>query len=498
MKMDKVDVLKSIRMGQRVAEEEVDSLEEYFVETNQWNEIFDGHKDLVFGPKGAGKSALYTLLNTRSLKLRDRGILITLAENPKGATVFKNLEIDPPPSESAFILLWKLYALILVANTLRAEGIDNPQAKALINVLNKAGLLPTLASRESLFSSVRKLISTIFDKHVSSLETTVSIDAISGLPKVTGRVNLERNPDQRADTLPVDDLLYIADQALAEAKVVNWILFDRLDVAFSENLELERNALRALFRAYRDLRRFDHVILKLFIRDDVWDRITDEGFAEASHLVRSTTVTWDAGGLRNLLVRRLASSAQFLAYVGKTREQLMESAEEQDAVLQMVLPDKVDIGRNPATFDWMLSRVADGSKQTTPRELIHLMDEARTIQIARAEKGEGTPGGTLLFDRPVFKQALKPVSIVRYQQTFRAENPSMVKYTDALRGKKAEQTVDSLASLWEIDLGRAKEIAERLVELGFFEKRAGAEGATYWVPFVYRDALELVQGRADI
>ncbi len=166
-----------MRLGERVAEEEVESLENYFVETNQWNEIFEGEKDLVFGPKGAGKSALYALVNKRSDKLRQRNVLVALAENPIGAAVFRNLEIDPPPSEAAFILLWKLYTLTLIAKILREENCHSDEADALVETLNKAGLLPRVASRENLFASVRRLISHLFDRNVKSIETSVSAAA---------------------------------------------------------------------------------------------------------------------------------------------------------------------------------------------------------------------------------------------------------------------------------------------------------------------------------
>jgi hypothetical protein len=39
---------------------------------------------------------------------------------------------------------------------------------------------------------------------------------------------------------------------------------------------------------------------------------------------------------------------------------------------------------------------------------------------------------------------------------------------------------------------------EELVEAGFFEKRIGQDNIYYWVPFLYRDALNMIQGTADL
>jgi ABC-type uncharacterized transport system YnjBCD ATPase subunit len=66
---DKYEILRSISFGQRVAEEEADLLETYFVETDQWTRLFRGDIDVVYGPKGSGKSALYSLLIAKSGEL---------------------------------------------------------------------------------------------------------------------------------------------------------------------------------------------------------------------------------------------------------------------------------------------------------------------------------------------------------------------------------------------------------------------------------------------
>ena len=447
--MKKVDVLKGIRFGERIAEEEADRLETYFVETNQWNEIFHGEKDLIFGPKGAGKSALYALLRKRSDQLQARDISVVLAENPIGATVFRGLVVDPPPTETSFVALWKLYCLVLLVDILRSNKDESEEGRALIETLTAAGLLPVSLSRETIFQRVSKAIQGWFDKTVSSFEGGLSIDPTTGFPILSGKVNFDgENVDQRDSQLPVEEYLTLADRALGRAGYSVWILFDRLDVAFADNADLERNALRALFRTYRDLRRLERIGLKIFVRDDIWGRITEGGFAEASHFVRQSTIQWDEGSLRDLVVRRLVNNQVVCDYLHIKPDDIVNSADEQIAVLDRILPDKVDVGRNPQTFSWMISRVSDASNQATPREMIHLLDEVRRLQISKIERGEPEPPGEQLFDRATFKEALKEVSKVRYEQTFRAEYPSLVKFTDALREKKSEQTLDSLAEIW--------------------------------------------------
>ncbi len=50
--MDRMQLLKSISFGARVAEDETNELGNYFVETDQWDRILGGEIDVIKGDKG--------------------------------------------------------------------------------------------------------------------------------------------------------------------------------------------------------------------------------------------------------------------------------------------------------------------------------------------------------------------------------------------------------------------------------------------------------------
>ena len=50
------DVVKSMSLGSRTAEEEKDALSEYFVETESWRKVYEDEADLIYAPKGGGKA----------------------------------------------------------------------------------------------------------------------------------------------------------------------------------------------------------------------------------------------------------------------------------------------------------------------------------------------------------------------------------------------------------------------------------------------------------
>jgi len=496
--MEKIQVLRNLRFGERVAEEEMEELERYFVFTDQWQRVYEGEVDVIYGSKGAGKSAIYTLINKKENDLFDRDVIVTSAENVRGATIFQNLTIDPPPTERAFVDLWKLYILVICGRAIREFGVGDTNAKMLVSALEDAKLLPANASLGQLFSGAKEMIWSYFFPDRHSVEWTIAFEPSTGMPVATRKtVFRERGGSisDRAVEIPLDDLLLVANMALEESRENLWILFDRLDVAFNDSPEIEKNALRALFRVYNDLKGANRISLKIFVRDDIWDRISEGGFSEASHITRTTHINWSEESLLNLFVRRLISNRDILEYLSVEFDAVHDDFNAQKGVLERIFPEKVETGRNPTTFRWMINRIVDASGQPAPRELIHLAECIRREQISRLERGEAVPEGEILFDRTVFKTALQEVSKVRYEQTFVAENPSLKSYTDKLKNKKCEQNIETLQEIWNLERGDALNIAKRLCKTGFFQERDTDGIMTYWVPFIYRDILALTQGK---
>jgi hypothetical protein len=131
--MTKRELLAGVTFGQRIAEDEADALASYFVETEQWRKIISGESDVVYGPKGSGKSALYSLLRQKSGELITKNIIPIAGENVRGTPAFEDLVADPPASEEQFRGLWKLYFLSLAANVLRVIGAKSVHSEVLLN-----------------------------------------------------------------------------------------------------------------------------------------------------------------------------------------------------------------------------------------------------------------------------------------------------------------------------------------------------------------------------
>src|ERR1700730_5444915 len=243
--MNKRDILASGNFGQRIAEDEADELISYFVETEQWRRVVGGQVDVVYGPKGSGKSALYSLLRQKREVFREQHTFMAGGENIRGTPVFEALVADPPASEEQFRGLWKLYFLSLIGTLFRIAEFENDHAKLLLSALEQAGLIP---KEWSLKQSLRAAMD-----YVRRLQASgeVKVNPVTGqVEGVSGKVTLgEPSAEARKQAyVSTDSLLEEADKALSEDDMKFWIVLDRLDVAFAETAGLEENALRALFR----------------------------------------------------------------------------------------------------------------------------------------------------------------------------------------------------------------------------------------------------------
>jgi hypothetical protein len=268
-------------------------------------------------------------------------------------------------------------------------------------------------------------------------------------------------------------------------------------VAFAETDDLEVVALRALFRTYLDMAHLTQIKVKIFLRDDIWRKIVVGGFREASHVTRTLTLNWNQQSLLNLIIRRLSFNDELCSFYGLKRVDILSTAQLQNDFFYSVFPKQIDIGaRQPSTLDWMLSRTADGTKRTAPRELIHLLLEARAQQLRLYELGNAEPEDNKLFSNSAVRLGLPSVSKARYELTLCAEHPGLKPYLEKLEREKAQQSLESLEKLWKCGPQKAAEVAEKLVEAGFFERRGAKDAPVYWAPFLYRDALNLVQGAA--
>lgn len=303
--------------------------------------------DIVFGAKGAGKSALYSLLVAQKDRLRlGRRTIFLAAENPRGTPAFRDLTTAPPLSEEQFRGLWKLYFLAISSNYLRhhltSSKIENKAAAYVFKILEANGLL---APNVNLVTRLKAALDYL-KKNLPSFEGKI-VEPNSGL-ELSGKITLAVPSEEQRNRgfVSLDELLGFLDRAYVEEKITCWLALDRLYVAFSDSSDLEGNALRALFRTYLDMTSLANIKIKIFLRDDIWRKIIGPGFREASHITKTVSLAWDPHTLLNLLVKRISANQLICDLYGVDVDAISASAQLQKELFYKFFPDQIDVGRD--------------------------------------------------------------------------------------------------------------------------------------------------------
>jgi hypothetical protein len=290
-------ILRAINFGGDVAEND-DGLHSYFVETSTFYDVVGDTADVILGPKGSGKTAIFRHLMNPDVAIEGmEDVDVVPALNPNEALIFRQLQpLEGANFEYILRLAWLSYSLALVGNHIvreYSEAVDTSSVRA---ILDQSGLLATKEdSRRSLWEKIGDTL-----QRANRLETTVTFSPDTGMPLVGATLDFDAELDQEKDKKPLEfqDLLSAEIMILERLGRRCWIIFDRLDEAFHDRREFEVAALRGLLRAHLDICSYGKTVRpKLFLRTDLLRRVTAQaGFVNATHM-RVQNISWDEPSL---------------------------------------------------------------------------------------------------------------------------------------------------------------------------------------------------------
>ena len=248
-------------------------------------------------------------------------------------------------------------------------------------------------------------------------------------------------------------------------------------------------ALRALLRTYLDLLEFDRLRLKLFVRRDLFRKIVAGGFVNLTHInARKREIVWDEADLLSLLTARIRDNKEFIAKIGA--EGLGD-----EELFYRLFPNKVDQAeRKPTSWSWIMSRIRDANDVKPPRNLIDLANLAGEEQ-KRAESRSPT---TLTLGQPFIapeslRNAHVRLSTQRVEDTLLAESAAdTARLIERFRKSKSEHNLETLGVTLGLEGEDLNSAIRQLIEIGFLEELR----SSWKVPMLYRDGLEIRQGKA--
>jgi hypothetical protein len=479
------EVLRMLEIGNSVAEFD-DELEKYFVETEAFRSLVHGRADVVAGDKGTGKTALFRILQKKYRQLPElENVEVITAFNPTGNPVFQRLVQEQPLTEGQYRSVWKTYFLSLVGNwSLRIAAGSSPSFSQLGELLERAGLDFNDDNPATVFNRLVNLVKKVIP---AAAEAKFTLSE-TGIPIVVPRLEFGVREQAANEEVSHEDALRLLDTCIGELGLQVWLVLDRLDEAFQGFPAVEVPALRALLRSYLDLGAYRNLRLKLFVRRDLFRKIIGAGFVNLTHInARKIEIVWDEDDLLSLLCRRIRESGDFVNRLG--------AADFNNAQLfAAVFPEQVDAGkRKPTTWNWVMARIRDGNQVKPPRNLIDLSMKAREAQLRREERDARVfARGVPIIESDAMRRALSRLSEERVEDTLMAEAGDAAGLVERFRKQRSEHSRESLEQVLERRNGELDVAIRRLQEIGFLEET----GQTYKIPMLYRDGLQIVQGKA--
>lgn len=482
------ELIQNLEIGSSVAEFDQD-LEKYFVETETFRVLILDKADIISGDKGTGKTAIYQILRKRYTQIPELSkVEIITGFNPTGTPVFQRLAQQDLLTEGQYITVWKAYILSLVGNWLLelCDGVFTDSMYQLDDLLQKTKLRSPDDTASSIFGRISSTVTRFLNPKSASVGFTFSE---SGIPIITPKVELGDTTldDAGIEITPHEEALGLLEKALSESEITAWIVLDRLDEAFQGFSETEVPALRALFRSYLDLLEFPHLRLKLFVRNDLFRKITQGGFVNLTHVnARKIDIIWDEEDLLNLLCRRIKKNPVVV-------EKLQLEDKDDKEIFDAIFPYQVTPGtKRPTTWNWIMERIRDGNTKP-PRNLIDLIIKAQAAQLRKEEREERVFSNDLaVIEGDSLQRALSRLSSERVEDTLLAETGDLSQIIELFRDGKAEHNTRTLSKLLHAEDEELSKLIKSLIEIGFIEQ----VGDAYKIPMLYRDGLDITQGKA--
>ncbi len=322
--------------------QEDENLEKYFIKTAQYDTIFSGKKELVIGRKGAGKSALFSMLNKELV--RDGKIVISIS--PKGDDyVYINQQIDQYSEivldeDFKYSLVWKDFILSELALAI-LKNDKTPELKKYLKSKEKLGDSFALKFIKSIF---KVLGSTNLKAKAGEIEVGFDIN-------FSELFDLATSPE--LDKVKREILSVINRKAF-------YVLFDNLDEPW-KNENAMNSWLRGLILSMRQLKRdFNKLRLICFLRSDIFDEISrgSDLFDSRSEIIK---ISWNDN--RNYSLRRLIAT-RIAVYFNKPKPATFKDF---DSLWSMLYPQKIFFHSNK--YIWATKYIIDRTF-SRPREFL--------------------------------------------------------------------------------------------------------------------------------
>lgn len=299
-------LLQSLAVGDPTAENEMTTLHNYYLQTDQYHRAVRGDVNLIVGRKGSGKTALFIQIRD---KIRSDRNKIVVDLKPEGYQLIKIKEdilsyLSEGARQHLIIAFWEYLILLEVAYKILEKDKSthkyNHDLYDLYRALDHAYRVENFSSEGDFSERLLTLSSRISSEYKDRFGTDFG-------KKLTVQ--------EVTEILYTHDIRKLRDSVskYIEHKGQVWILFDNLDKGWSTqgvdviDAIVARSLIDAGRKLEREMQRSGHFFKCLvFIRNDVYDRLMKNSadFAKDTRAVLDWT---DPTLLREMMRLRLVS-----------------------------------------------------------------------------------------------------------------------------------------------------------------------------------------------
>ena len=389
-------IIESLQFQALNAADPKQDLNLLFQKTANFDKFLDETTCLIRGRKGTGKTALYLLLLKHESKAKQlaRGRLdsVTFLSGHGGfqnsrptRNEFQIINDNLTDNNGTWEAFWRAYLILRLFQENSLKLPDKGGQKTQLREILK-GL-----SRENWQSEhTRALIQLSTDSNLRLI-----------LPEVLDI--LKEQPRDKNQTL--------------------WLLYDDLDEDFPEKNGVRQQALTGLFQLIQscDARRLTSIRFKIFLREDIWNRLN---FDNKSHFNgRDLFLTWTRVDFLRLALRQAMQSRDFKSFVDRS------------APVENI-------------YRWVYERLSDLNGTAFPRSLSALLQGAKEQELTYKEQTLiNTPTDRLLRGKSL-EIGLEKASEERCD-AIKQEYPDLYQFFEALEGVQSLPSREQLEQVWQ-------------------------------------------------
>lgn len=480
---DKEQILLSIRNiipGETAAAENefktLDDLKRRFYPLKEHKYIFDHNKFLIIGPKGSGKTALFSVL-----KHPDYAKALAKYVNAPMQNLIKTEWITGLglgrefPGKDNFDTIGKIDKIEFYRKYWQCLIVKVLQEQIKKNIIN-----------------ISNVVNDIFVCKYSDLKNI--IDKNDNISEI------------------VSDLLNELDLVIKNENRVLIITYDALD--FALNRSYRGKMIAALIDLwFENMSRFTNLKSKIFLREDIFKFEVKEGITDKVKLNNYTAnLGWSYDHLLAMVWKRVIeyneNSAEFIKKILNSNGLSiseddsiigyvpMPYEEYNKLILKNIIGEKMGKGNKAYTYNWILYRLADTNQNIVPRSILKLF----TI----SSKNEIEESGKISNDenpiRPKsLENSLKEVSIDRLYD-ISEEYPEYKKIFDDIKNYCQSFPADE-ENLWEaiincgVEKSNVKTVIDELKEIGILKEyqRKKSDPIRYHIPDIYLKGMGLTR-----